>query len=63
VVAFAGIGWTGDDLGALQDGRSEYAGGLGFRYLLARALGLHMGLDVAKGPEQYAIYVVTGSSF
>jgi hypothetical protein len=63
LVAFAGAGWTGDDLGSLQAGDNVHAGGLGFRYLVARALGLQMGLDVAKGPEQYAIYVVTGSSF
>ena len=54
LVAFAGAGWT--DAGsakALADS-SVHSGGFGGRYLLARALGLQAGLDVAKGPEQWA---------
>jgi len=38
------------------------AGG-GFRYLTAREFGLQMGVDVARGPEQWAIYVVFGNSW
>lgn len=63
VVAFAGAGWTDDAPGLSKEGESVNAGGLGFRYLIARRLGLQGGLDVAKGPEEYAIYVVVGSSF
>ena len=63
VVAFAGAGWTADAPGFSKEGESVKAGGIGFRYLIARALGLQVGLDVAKGPEQSAIYVVAGSSF
>jgi hypothetical protein len=63
LVAFAGAGWT--DAGsakALADS-SVHSGGFGGRYLVARALGLQAGLDVAKGPEQWAVYVVFGSSW
>ena len=63
LVAFAGAGWT--DAGsarALVD-QSVHAGGFGFRYLVARRLGLQTGIDVAKGPEQWALYVVFGSSW
>ena len=63
LVAFAGAGWT--DAGsakALADS-SVHSGGFGGRYLLARALGLQAGIDVAKGPEQWAFYVVFGSSW
>ena len=63
LVAFAGAGWT--DAGsakALADA-SVHSGGFGGRYLLARALGLQAGIDVAKGPEQWAFYVVFGSSW
>jgi hypothetical protein len=63
LVAFAGAGWT--DAGstrALVD-QSVHAGGAGFRYLIARKLGILSGLDVAKGPEQWALYVVFGSSW
>jgi len=38
------------------------AGG-GFRYLTAREFGLQMGIDVARGPETWAIYVVFGNSW
>ncbi|MBK9088173.1 MAG: BamA/TamA family outer membrane protein [Holophagales bacterium] len=63
VVAFAGAGWTDDAPGLSKEGESVNAGGFGFRYLLARRLGLQAGIDVAKGPEEYAIYVVAGSLF
>lgn len=63
LVAFAGAGWTDAASGFKKQGESVHAGGLGFRYLIARAMGLQMGLDFAKGPEQSAVYVVVGSSF
>ncbi len=63
LVAFGGVGWTDDASGLSKEGESVNAGGVGFRYLLARRLGLQAGVDVAKGPEEYAIYVVAGSSF
>ncbi len=63
LVGFGGSGWTdsGPYLG-LKD-ETAVAGGLGFRYLIARLLGLQMGLDVARGPEEWAVYVVFGSSW
>jgi hypothetical protein len=36
---------------------------VGFRYLLARKFGLHAGLDVARGPEEGAIYVQFGNAW
>ncbi|KAA0254472.1 hypothetical protein FBQ97_01490 [Acidobacteria bacterium ACD] len=63
LVAFAGAGWTDAGDSRLREPESVVAGGFGFRYLLARGLGLHGGVDVAKGPEQWAFYVVVGSSF
>jgi hypothetical protein len=39
------------------------SGGLGFRYLIARILGLQVGVDVARGPEDWTFYVVFGRSF
>ena len=63
LVGFAGAGWT--DAGPIRilEDESVVAGGVGFRYLIARLLGLQMGLDVAKGPEEWATYVVFGSSW
>jgi hypothetical protein len=63
LVGFGGAGWTdAGSVRALKD-ESVQAGGVGFRYLIARLLGLHMGLDVAKGPEDSALYVVFGSAW
>lgn len=55
-VGFAGVG----AVDAVRDEVAWNAGG-GFRYLLARAFGLRMGLDVARGPEEWAFYVVFGN--
>ncbi len=63
LVGFAGSGWTDDAPGFDKEDASVSAGGLGFRYLVASALGLQTGVDVAKGPEQYALYIVVGSTF
>jgi hypothetical protein len=40
-----------------------YSYGTGFRYLLARKFKLRMGVDVAKGNEEWAYYVVFGSNW
>ena len=63
LVAFAGGGWT--DAGSIQvlQDQSVHAGGFGFRYLIARVLGIQSGIDVARGPEKWAFYVVFGSSW
>lgn len=37
--------------------------GIGGRYLLARLFGLYMGLDVARGPEDWTFYVIFGSEW
>jgi len=52
-----------DGFDALQDAETVWNAGGGFRYLTAREFGLHMGIDVARGPEQWAIYVVFGNSW
>lgn len=57
-VGFAGAG----AVDALRDEVAWSVGG-GFRYLLARAFGLRMGVDVARGPEQWAFYVVFGNGW
>lgn len=40
-----------------------YSYGTGFRYLLARKFKLRMGVDVARGPEDWAYYIVFGSNW
>ena len=39
------------------------AGGVGFRYLVARKLGLYAGFDIARGPEEGAFYLTAGSAW
>jgi hemolysin activation/secretion protein len=39
------------------------AKGAGFRYLIARRLGLYVGVDVARGPEETAFYIQAGSAW
>ena len=63
IVGFAGIGKAADGFEALQDEEAVWNAGGGFRYLTAREFGLQMGIDVARGPEQWAIYVVFGNSW
>lgn len=41
----------------------SWSSGGGFRYLLARLLGARASIDLALGPEQWAIYVVFGKSW
>lgn len=56
-----GIAWNdGDEFEREQDALS---GGVGGRYLISRKFGLHVGLDVAHGPEDGAIYVQVGNAW
>jgi hypothetical protein len=62
-VAFLGAGrvWgRGDSFG---DAGSVVSKGAGFRYLLARRLGLAAGIDVARGPEKTAWYIQFGNAW
>ena len=63
VVGFAGTGMTSNDSSRFDDGVSIVTGGVGLRYELARKYGLHMGLDVAYGPDGPAIYVQFGNAW
>jgi hypothetical protein len=62
-VAFAGVGRAADSTGNLGNADSRWAGGVGVRYLVARALGLQMGIDVARGPEEWAFHIQVGSGW
>lgn len=63
VIGFAGAGrsWGYQkDFGASPTIVNK---GFGFRYLMARALGLYTGLDFAWGPEDFAFYIQIGSAW
>jgi hypothetical protein len=61
ILGFAGAGRAADSISDLGSASSRIAYGVGFRYLAAKALGMRMGLDVAKGPEGTYVYIVMGS--
>ena len=60
---FAGAGnTTSIDAFGLTD-ETVVAGGVGFRYRIARKLGMQVGLDVARGPEETAYYLTVGNAW
>ncbi|CAN7752715.1 BamA/TamA family outer membrane protein [Caballeronia sp. LjRoot29] len=63
VLGFGGAGKAYGNLHSLSDAPAAYGFGTGFRYLIARKLGLTMGIDIARGPGQNAFYVQVGSAW
>ncbi|MDM0034453.1 BamA/TamA family outer membrane protein [Variovorax sp. J22P271] len=62
-IAFIGAGraWGRND--SFGDAPTEVSRGVGFRYLIARQLGLWVGLDYAQGPEGGVTYIQVGSAW
>ena len=63
LVGFAGGGKAYGRRQSWDEAKNVFAGGVGFRYLVARKLGLYAGLDVARGPEESAVYITAGSAW
>ena len=64
LVAFAGLGRQALSLDELSDASNIWAGGVGFRYLTARLLGLESGLDFAWDEDgNFAFYITAGSAW
>lgn len=61
VVPFVGVGATADALNEFGSSDPKLAGGLGFRYLIARKSRLASGVDIARGSEDWAIYFTVGT--
>ena len=64
LVGFGGLGHATDDFSELldtDDWKATY--GFGLRYLLARALGMRAGFDIARGPEDTTFYLQFGSAW
>jgi hypothetical protein len=60
---FGGVGKTTTINRLRGEGQTVGAGGLGFRYRLARKIGLQAGIDIARGPEDTSIYLTVGSAW
>jgi hypothetical protein len=63
LVGFAGTGSAWNEFGKFSKSENIVTGGAGFRYELARKYGLHMGIDLAFGPDEPVIYVQFGSAW
>lgn len=63
LIGFVGAGRTWGRRGDFGDATSQVAKGTGFRYLIARQLGLYAGLDYAWGPEDETFYIQVGSAW
>jgi len=63
LVGFTGIGAAFKSIDDLKAEELVWNAGGGIRYLIARTLGLKMGADIARGPEDWAFYVVIGTAW
>ena len=62
VLGFGGVGRT-KDVGPDDSTTTVYSKGLGLRYFIARRFGMHVGFDIAKGPEDTAFYLQFGHAW
>jgi len=63
LVTFGGAGKAIPEESSFEESKWRYSGGAGTRYLIARKLKLRGGIDVARGPEQWAYYIVFGTTW
>jgi hypothetical protein len=63
IALFAGGGKTTSVDVFAAEAETVAAGGVGFRYRVARKLGMQIGMDVARGPEETAFYLTVGNSW
>jgi len=60
---FFGSGWAVNSASELALDSAQISKGFGFRCLLARLYGLRVGIDVARGPEEWAFYIQVGNAW
>jgi hypothetical protein len=63
ILGFAGAGRTSGDVRRFVDESGIYAGGIGARYLFRPQDDLWVGVDLARGPEQYVFYIQVGHAW
>jgi hypothetical protein len=63
LVTFGGAGAAWSESDGSGDRLEVASGGLGLRYELAERYGLHVGLDLAFGPDSPIVYVQFGSAW
>ncbi len=63
VLAFTGTGKAYGRWNDFSDATTVFSVGGGFRYMIARKLGISMGIDVAHSKDQNAFYIQVGSAW
>lgn len=63
VMGYTGAGKAFNDWADFGSTNTQFSYGTGFRYLLARKFKLRAGIDVARGPEKWAYYIVFGNNW
>ncbi|WP_198419040.1 BamA/TamA family outer membrane protein [Motilimonas pumila] len=63
VLGFAGTGNAFDSDQSIKDTKWRTSRGAGFRYLIARQLGMKVGIDIAKGPLDWTTHIQFGSAW
>ena len=63
ILGFTGIGTAFNSIENMKSDEIVWNAGGGFRYLIAKVLGLKVGADIARGPEDWAFYVTIGSAW
>ncbi|MDO6386859.1 BamA/TamA family outer membrane protein [Uliginosibacterium sp. 31-12] len=63
VIGFGGMGKAYGGRNDFAEAERVTSWGGGFRYLIARKLGLLAGLDIARGPDDTAFYIQVGSAW
>ncbi|WP_394150790.1 BamA/TamA family outer membrane protein [Vibrio maritimus] len=63
IIGFTGTGKAIEDGQSFSDAEYQSVFGGGFRYLVARQLNMRVGVDAAKGPEEWAYYITVGHAW
>jgi len=61
LLGFVGAGRAWGRKQDFTEVNTVHAAGAGFRYLIAKQLGIHAGVDIARGPEETVLYLQVGS--
>ena len=63
LIGFVGVGRAWGDRDNFNDAPTAVSEGVGFRYLIARRLGLYTGIDIARSNYGHAFYIQVGNAW
>ena len=63
MIGFAGKGWVSSNIPIIETKQSIYNFGLGGRYKIFDAQNIWVGIDIARGPEDFAWYIQVGQAW